>query len=160
MIHNTLCGNGVIFNRNIGLDTYFVNHVPCRTHVPGSRNRHCTFFIKGNHRLARGFPETLNGSLPYIPTFLVLLGLGVYHFCRCEHDRSVLFAAAGVFLLALFFRSIDMIVCPSFATGTHFLWHVLIAVALYLSMRALILNQPNRLGVGAHEDFRMRHGVA
>jgi len=97
---------------------------------------------------ARRFPETLNGSLPYAPVFLVLLGFGLYHFWRCAYERPVLLAAAGVFLLALFFRSIDMIVCPSFPTGTHFLWHVLIGVVPYLSMRALILNQPNRLSVG------------
>ncbi len=39
----------------------------------------------------------------------------------------------------------DEAACPYIPTGTHFLWHVLIAVVLYLSMRALILNWPMRI---------------
>jgi len=41
-------------------------------------------------------------------------------------------------------RSVDEAACPYIPIGTHFLWHALIAVVLYLSMRALILNLPMR----------------
>ena len=30
----------------------------------------------------------------------------------------------GLFLLALFFRSVDMWLCPVIPGGTHFLWHL------------------------------------
>ena len=79
---------------------------------------------------ARELKEPLNGSVPYIPALLVVGGLGLYHFLRCEHERSVLFFAAAAFVLAFFFRSIDMEVCGIFPRGTHFLWHLLIATAL------------------------------
>jgi len=98
--------------------------------------------------VARQFEEPLNGSLPYAPALLVVLALGVYHFLRCEQERMVLLAALVAFSAAFFFRSIDMLVCPTIPFGTHFLWHLLIATALYLSARALIMNQPVRLETG------------
>lgn len=94
----------------------------------------------------RRFSEPMNGSLPYVPALFVLVGLGVYQFSRCEQDRMALLAAAAAFSVALFFRSIDMLVCTAFPYGTHFLWHLLIATAAYLSMRVLILNQSIRKG--------------
>jgi hypothetical protein len=90
---------------------------------------------------ASGFSEMLNGSLLYVPAILVLLGFSIYHFRQCRYERGALFTATGVFILALIFRSIDTAVCPGFPIGTHFLWHILVAVVLYLSTRALILNQ-------------------
>jgi hypothetical protein len=88
--------------------------------------------------LGRRFPGFLNGSLIYAPAFLVLVGLGLYHFWHRQPERLILLSAASVFLLSLFFRSIDEAVCPRFPTGTHFLWHLLNALLLYLSMRSLI----------------------
>lgn len=49
----------------------------------------------------------------------------------------------AVFLASLTFRSIDDAICSHVAIGTHFLWHILNGVVLYLSMRALILNRSN-----------------
>jgi hypothetical protein len=91
----------------------------------------------------RQFPHILNGSLIYAPAFLVTLGLGFYHYRAQKDERFAVLAAAGVFLAAIFFRSIDNAVCPSFPVGTHFLWHLLIPVVLYLFMRGLLLNLAN-----------------
>jgi hypothetical protein len=33
-------------------------------------------------------------------------------------------------------------VCAALPTGTHFLWHLLVALVIYLSIRALLLNLP------------------
>lgn len=80
----------------------------------------------------------LNGSLVYAPTCLVMLALGWY---RNRSDRTqpgLLLIAAAVFLLAITLRSIDVLACDYFHTGTHFLWHLLSAAAIYLAMRALI----------------------
>jgi hypothetical protein len=46
---------------------------------------------------------------------------------------------AGVYLAALFFRTIDNEVCPVLPIGTHFVWHLLIGLVTYLAMRSLIL---------------------
>jgi hypothetical protein len=88
----------------------------------------------------------LNGSLLYAPAWLVILALGLYHLRSQQAGRGLLLIATAVFLVAIALRSIDNGICGQFATGTHFLWHLLNALVLYLAMRALILNlAPNRL---------------
>ena len=47
--------------------------------------------------------------------------------------------AAAAFCLALFFRTIDLWVCPSWPLGTHFLWHLFNGSVVYLAMRGLKL---------------------
>jgi len=92
----------------------------------------------------RRFPHLLNGSLVYVPALILMLYLGLYHFLQNKRERFLLLATMGVFLASLTFRSIDDAVCSYVPIGTHFLWHILNGVVLYLSMRALILNRSNR----------------
>lgn len=47
--------------------------------------------------------------------------------------------AGGLFACSLLLRSLDEPVCGSFGAGTHFLWHLLNALVLYLLGRALVL---------------------
>ena len=89
---------------------------------------------------SRQFPHLVNGSLVYAPALVVLPALGLYHFARREPGRWLLLAAAGVFVLSVMCRSVDKAACDIIPFGTHFLWHVLNSVVLYLSMRALIVN--------------------
>jgi hypothetical protein len=96
------------------------------------------FYFASNY--SKQFTNLFNGSLSYLPAFLVLLGFGIYHFQQQKRERFILLGAAGVFLLALSFRSFDLIVCPYFSIGTHFIWHLLNGILLYLSARGLILN--------------------
>jgi Ceramidase len=93
--------------------------------------------------LARRYPHLLNGSLVYAPALFLLLALGFHHFLRQQHERGLLLAAATVFMASLVFRIIDEAICTGFAIGTHFLWHLLNAVVLYLSMRALLVDRRN-----------------
>ena len=85
--------------------------------------------------------ERLNGSLAYAPALLFLAGLALYH------QRSgvllapfALWQAIGLFLLSLTARTLDLVVCAQVPIGMHFLWHLLNAGVLYLTMRALLLN--------------------
>lgn len=87
---------------------------------------------------ARGFPHLLNGSLTYALAIVAILALGAYHWLAQKPARFMLIAAAGVFALSLFFRTIDDAVCPQFPLGTHFLWHLLDAVVLYLCGRTVL----------------------
>ena len=89
----------------------------------------------------------LHGALVYTPGLIVTLVLGVFHAREQRAARFTLLAAAGVYLAALFFRTIDNEVCPVLLIGTHFLWHLLIGLVTYLAMRSLILS--TRTGVGA-----------
>jgi hypothetical protein len=103
-------------------------------------------FVLGTF-LALPFSDVLHGALVYTPGLIVTLALGVFQARERRVARFTLLAAAGVYLVALFFRTIDNEVCPVFPIGTHFLWHLLIGLVTYLAMRTLI--QSNRTGVGA-----------
>jgi len=88
----------------------------------------------------RQFPDVMNGSLIYAPALLVIFVLGLYHYQSQMVERSLLIGAASIFLLSIFFRSIDNMICTQLVLGTHFLWHILNALVIYLAMRALIVN--------------------
>lgn len=90
----------------------------------------------------RQFQHLFNGSLIYAPALLLLIALGIYHYRHARNHRHLLLWATGVFLLSLFFRSIDMAVCEYVAFGTHFLWHVFNGVLVYLVALGLLLNLP------------------
>jgi hypothetical protein len=90
--------------------------------------------------LAFPFSGVLHGAIVYSPGLVVTLVLGVFHARARRAARFTLLAAAGVYLVALFFRTIDNEVCPVLPIGTHFLWHLLIGLVTYLAMRALILS--------------------
>src|SRR5918992_3214987 len=82
----------------------------------------------------------LHGALVYTPGLIVTLVLGVFQARERRVARFTLLAAAGVYLAALFFRTIDNEVCPVLPIGTHFLWHLLIGLVTYLAIRTLILS--------------------
>jgi len=88
--------------------------------------------------LGRQFPEVLNGSLIYAPGFLAIVALGLHHAWAATIGRFDLLAAAGVLGASIFFRAIDNTVCSSFPIGTHFLWHLLNGVVVYLVVRSLV----------------------
>ena len=101
-----------------------------------------TGFVVIGAAVGRQFPEVLNRSLMYAAAALLLLFFGVSHFIKRKREPFLLLAAFGLFLCALTFRSIDMAVCADFPSGTHFLWHLLTALVLYLGFRSLALNWP------------------
>jgi hypothetical protein len=81
--------------------------------------------------------DTLNGSHAYLPALAATLIIGAL--ARGPARRLVL--GAGVtFALSLVFRSIDNAVCAAFPLGTHFIWHCLNAVVLYLLLRAALVD--------------------
>ncbi len=96
--------------------------------------------------LAIPFSGVLHGAFVYVPGLVVTLVLGVFHARERRAARFTLLAAAGVYLAALFFRTIDNEVCPVLPIGTHFLWHLLIGLVAYLAMRSLILSTTTRVG--------------
>ena len=81
----------------------------------------------------------LAGSPVYLPALLVLLTLGWHHVRRAHVGRPLLLSAAAVLTLSLTARTLDPMVCSRLPIGTHFLWHLLNGVVLYLVMRGLLL---------------------
>jgi hypothetical protein len=88
--------------------------------------------------------DWLNGSLSYAPALLVLLCLSFWHWRNAGQARWALPTAGLVFIISMTFRSIDMAICQTLPLGTHFLWHILNAIVLYLSVYAVLINLPVR----------------
>ncbi|MFC6670468.1 ceramidase domain-containing protein [Marinobacterium aestuariivivens] len=86
-------------------------------------------------------PTLLNRSILYLPALAFLLGLGLWHRRHAREPRLLLLSAA-VFLLSLTFRTLDLALCDRLTVGTHFLWHLLNGLVLYLAVRAWLVNRP------------------
>ncbi len=96
-----------------------------------------TVFIEG--QLPAGF---LNGSGSYLPALVAIAIVGaVIVRRRPEIGRPVL-AAGAIFAVSVTFRSIDMAVCGAMPLGTHFLWHMLNALTLYVLLIAMMRAAP------------------
>jgi hypothetical protein len=87
---------------------------------------------------ARGFPQILNGSLTYAPAIGAIFALGLHQWLQQRERSPLLLAAAGVFTVSLVLRTVDGAVCAGFPVGSHFLWHLLNAVVIYLAVRSLL----------------------
>jgi len=83
-------------------------------------------------------PHLLNGSLGYLPALAGLVTLSAILFARRFPAAPLLLAAAGVLLVSLTFRTIDLAVCTRIPAGTHFLWHALNGLVLYLALLSAI----------------------
>ena len=83
----------------------------------------------------------LNGSGFYLPTWLTLVLMGLYLLWRRHPDAPRFGIAALWFLLALGFRTLDPSLCAAVPIGTHFLWHLLIAVVVYQLVAVLIVTK-------------------
>ena len=96
-------------------------------------------FFAASFAFASAVPAgTLNGSVAYLPAFLGLVGLGAYLFARAFPAGRWLIAAAAVFLVSLMFRTVDLMVCTCLPSGTHWAWHALNAVVLFLALTSAI----------------------
>ena len=86
-------------------------------------------------RVMAGLP--LNGSEFYAAAFFVLLAMAAWLQLRRLPGRGALGAAAGMFVVSIFLRSLDEQLCPVWPLGTHFVWHLLNAAVLYACLRGL-----------------------
>jgi hypothetical protein len=82
-----------------------------------------------------------------------LIGLGVFAALLAFRRDAFWthFAVAGaVFALSLSLRTLDRDVCDYVPAGTHFLWHLLNGVVLYLVSRAVIRRDHQLATTGTH----------
>lgn len=84
------------------------------------------------------FGHLLNGAPFYLPALLMLIGLTIAHADK-RGDYVTMLGATIVFVFALTFRTLDNTICHLFPAGTHFLWHLLNAVAVFYATRGLLL---------------------
>jgi len=90
--------------------------------------------------LGRQFPHLLNGSLIYLPAFMLLLGLGIYHYHHARIEPTLLLWATAIFSTSLFLRTIDLNICNYLPIGTHLFWHLFNGLLIYLAFRGLLMN--------------------
>lgn len=90
--------------------------------------------------LSGQFVHLANGSLSYAPAWLVLALLATAHWRRAPADRWTLPLAALLFSLSVALRTIDELACDLLPLGTHFVWHLLNGMVLYLAVRGLAMN--------------------
>jgi hypothetical protein len=87
-------------------------------------------------------PQTLNGSMFYLPTLVTLMLMGMYS-KRIRHPSANHLLLAGVmFTLSIVIRTFDFALCPIWPVGTHFIWHILNACVLYILTLALLFSNP------------------
>ncbi|MAI62223.1 MAG: hypothetical protein CBB87_07080 [Micavibrio sp. TMED27] len=84
--------------------------------------------------------EILNGSLQYAPALILLTFFSIWHYLTQQKEKLILIITCVTFTVSLTFRSIDMSVCEYLPIGTHYLWHCLNALVLYLTARSFIIN--------------------
>lgn len=79
-------------------------------------------------------PRWWHGSVGYLSTVLMLIIMGAL----LRHPVARLYwMTVAIFTLSLTFRSLDAVACDLIPFGTHFLWHTLNAVTLFLLIRVL-----------------------
>lgn len=89
----------------------------------------------------QGAKACLNGSLFYLPALGALIIIGLLMEERRLKAAPYVLWAAAIFTVSITLRSIDLALCDEIkwqgrATGTHFAWHVLNAIVLFLLIRA------------------------
>lgn len=91
----------------------------------------------------------LNGSLPYLPTWLALTGMAVYLAAHGHGAAGFLAKASALLALSLVLRTIDFQICAvtelwGQPRGSHALWHLLNGLVLYALLRAAVDSGPIR----------------
>lgn len=86
----------------------------------------------------------LNGSIFYAPAWISLVLMCIYLYVVKHTLRRRFGIAVGVFSLSLCFRTIDQEACQWIPFGTHFIWHLLNALLLYILTGVLMGQLPKR----------------
>lgn len=94
-------------------------------------------------------PGFLNGSGSYLPALVALLAVGQLLRARQHEAAEGLLLAAGVFAVSLFARSIDHAVCTALPDGTHFIWHILNGIVLFILISTMLKARTKRLPQGS-----------
>ena len=90
------------------------------------------------------FHKFFNGSMTYFLSLFLLFGFSYWARAKKEFETAKGLLISGVvFLISLIARSLDMEICPSFSIGTHFIWHTLNGVLIFVILRTISLSLAN-----------------
>ena len=92
----------------------------------------------------------LNGSIFYLPALIALIIVGLFAEERRHRAAPYLLWAAAIFAVSITLRSLDLALCDQVLfegrkVGTHFAWHILNALTLFLLLRASLEGAPRLL---------------
>jgi len=95
-------------------------------------------FQAGNVWLWQSVPaDVLNGSVPYLPAIVAVWLIAAHMRATAWHGAFCAAWAGALLLVSVSLRSADLAACAALPVGTHFFWHLLNALALYLLVRAV-----------------------
>ena len=103
-------------------------------------------FLAASAVLAPLAEPLLGSSSGYLPALLALGGIGGWLVGRRHGAGDTLLLAGGVFAVSLLFRTLDGPVCARLPLGTHFAWHLLNALTLWLLLGAVLRSPPRPSG--------------
>jgi Ceramidase len=94
-----------------------------------------------------GAGPCLNGSVGYLPALIALIVVGLLLARRGHAAAPWILWAAAIFTISITLRSLDMALCEQVILagrkiGTHFAWHILNALTLFLLLRASLCVSP------------------
>tara|TARA_Y100000589_G_C27192347_1_gene645325 strand:- start:2144 stop:2791 length:648 start_codon:yes stop_codon:yes gene_type:complete len=81
----------------------------------------------------------LYGSQSYLGALVFLFLVGIY--CKIYRNSkfsSSLIFASFILFISIIFRTIDMHICEIFFIGSHFIWHILNSILLFVVTRVMI----------------------
>lgn len=95
----------------------------------------------------QGVKPCLNGSLFYLPALGVLIVVGLLLEEKRHRAAPYLLWAAAILAVSVTLRTLDMALCDKVVIegrkiGTHFAWHILNGLALFLLLRASLEGSP------------------
>ncbi len=93
-----------------------------------------------------GATSCLNGAAGYIPSLVALVLLSFFLHRRGHRASSTNWLAAGLLLVSLAALGLDHLFCQQtlfrgHLVGTHFAWHILNALIMFLLVRSAMLHQ-------------------
>jgi len=95
-------------------------------------------FFAATPFIGRAVAPLVGSSGGYIPALLAIFVVGAFFVRKDRRLGAEVLLTGVVFLLSLTFRTLDEPLCARIAVGTHFLWHILNSVVLFLLLRVLI----------------------
>jgi hypothetical protein len=99
-------------------------------------------FALASFTVSRSFAaNTLNGSAAYLPNLLILAACTGYLGVQRAPATRRFALATVVFAIALALRTVDLAWCARVPAGTHFLWHLLTGLLVWIVGSELTLRR-------------------
>ncbi|MHA7774171.1 ceramidase domain-containing protein [Roseibium sp. M-1] len=86
----------------------------------------------------RAVAPLVGSSAGYVPALLAIFVVGGLFLRNNSRLGGEVLLAGAVFAVSLTLRTLDEPLCAQLAIGTHFLWHILNSIVLFLLLRVLI----------------------